>query len=136
MRNHVLNDYLYCTGGSTWFGLRTCMRYTVQLIRQKAACLAHTVYIMLSCDAVRRSSLAAEELLDACPARPVRLNLTQPCPWYWFRTSGQRYLGFCWPVAAAADPSTLIMTSTQHGVPPNLLLYIAPLKCLGLARIN
>jgi hypothetical protein len=75
----------------TWFGLRTCMRYTVQLIRQKAACLAHIVVVR--CGAVRRSSLAAEELLDACPARPVRLNLTQPCPWYWFRTSGQRYLG-------------------------------------------
>jgi hypothetical protein len=34
---------------------------------------------------------------DAClPCQcPVRLNLTQPCPWYWLRTSGQRYLSFC-----------------------------------------
>jgi hypothetical protein len=59
----------------------------------KAACLA----LPPARCAPQLTGSAAAGIIGAGPAAPrgLRLNHTQPCPWYWFRTSGQRYLCFC-----------------------------------------
>ena len=96
------------------FGLWTCILVCWLVQDGKAACLAGQ--LRLPPPVVRRSSLAARQLELLAPARwppgGARLNHTQPCPWYWFRTSGQRYLCFCCgrllhPVAPFPSPVCL-----------------------------